>query len=112
MLFERSKAVLIKNQEKRVFHLKNGEGYAILEKGFQSREKTSKKRQKNHEKDLTSSCICDMMDVPLRRGLFFVRFFSGKTRKNGGKKLRLREVFGSMVSVMHDASNKLGGAEQ
>ena len=37
---------LIKNQEKRVSHLKNGEGYAILEKGFQSREKHRKNVKK------------------------------------------------------------------
>ena len=39
---------------------------------------------------------------------FCAEFFRERTKKCSV----LREVFGSMVFVMHDASNKLGGAEQ
>ena len=91
--------------------MKNREGRAILLKDFKVEkniEKTSKKLQKSLDKLLHlwyDGCTSAERS-------FFVRPFLEKSEGGQRKKLRLREVFGSMVSVMHDASNKLGGAEQ
>lgn len=61
--------------------------------------------QKNGTNPLTRGERCDKLRLPLRRGLFFVRFFAGSSGLCRAGLFAKREVFGSRASVMRDASN-------
>ena len=82
-------------------------------KGFRSREKNIEKTSKNFKKRVDKLLLlwydgCTSAERSFFRAVIFGKF----SKRSAREMLRLREVFGSMVSVMHDASNKLGGAEQ